>query len=276
VVVFLALALLLGAPPEAYDTVVLDDGGVLRGTVVEDLPGADLVLETPDGLFHVIPRARVAEVRYATAEPQAGPAGEPEAPTEEAGPPLDHVPALQAGVAMGLALPLGRLDGSGLALGSAVTPQITFTFEGSVRPMVELELGAYVLLGVGSSSGPLNDQCLAAGSWCDALDVSAGFFPRWSFLPRGQINPWIMLSGGFEWLSVSNEFHDAFDFTGWQVGAAVGFDLRTGPGLRASFQVGTRWGQFTSLSVSGPLPGLWLTPAMHGWIDLGVRGSFGL
>jgi hypothetical protein len=92
---------------------------------------------------------------------------------------------------MGLAVPVGRLDASGLALGSAVSPQMTFTLEGSFRPTTELELGLYLLVGVGTSYDPLNEYCLAAGAWCDAGDLGFGFFPRWSFLPRGALNPWI-------------------------------------------------------------------------------------
>jgi hypothetical protein len=271
----LALALLLGVPPAQYDTVVLTNGGILRGTVVEDLPGASLVLEMPDGKVRTIPRPEIAQVDYAGMLSPAGSDPFPDPPEGAVAPP-DLVPALQFGVAMGVAFPVGQLDASGLGLGSAVTPQFTITIEGSLRPLTELELGLYMLLGAGSSLGPLNNYCLAVGGWCDAFDLSIGFFPRWSFLPRGPINPWVMISGGFEWLSVLNDYHDSFDYTGWQVGAAVGFDLRFVPGFSASLQLGTRWGQFTSLSVSGLLPHIGFEPAMHGWIDLGFRGNYGL
>jgi hypothetical protein len=279
-VAFLALALFLGLPPSQYDTVVLTNGGILRGTVVEDLPGASVVLEMPDGDMWTIPRPEIARIDYAVTVPPSGPAPDM-AGAGEAGPPEDAasslalVPLLQGGVAMGVAFPVGLLDASGLGLGSAVSPQFTVTLEGSFRPIVELELGLYLLFGAGSSHGPLNNYCLAVGGWCDAFDMSAGFFPRWSFLPRGPINPWVMVSGGFELLSVSNDYHDSFDYSGWQVGAAVGFDLRFGRAISASFQLGTRWGQFTSLSVSGLLPSIGFEPAMHGWIDFGVRGNFG-
>jgi hypothetical protein len=53
-------------------------------------------------------------------------------------------------------------------------------------------------------------------------------------------------------------------------------DLRLGGSASVSFQVGTRWGQFTSLSVTGALPPIAFQPAMHGWIDLGIRANYGL
>jgi len=274
-VMCLALALLLAVPPDQYDTVVLTNGGILRGAVVEDLPGASLVLELTSGDVWTIPRSEIARVDYARGASPSAP-GPDDAGPQGAASSLELVPVLQGGVSIGLAIPVGRLDASGLGFGSAVSPQLTFTFEGSFRPTVELELGLYLLLGGGTSYAPLNSYCLAVGGWCDAFDLSLGFFPRWSFLPRGSINPWVMISGGFEWLSVLNDYHDSFDFTGWQVGAAVGVDFRFGPSVSTSLQLGTRWGQFTSLSVSGLLPSIGFEPAMHGWIDLSIRGNYGL
>lgn len=274
-VMCLALALILSLPPDQYDTVVLTNGGILRGAVVEDLPGASLVLELANGDLWTIPRSEIARVDYARSASPSTPVPDDAAPQGTVSS-LELVPVLQGGVSIGLAIPFGRLDASGLGLGSAVSPQLTFTFEGSFRPTVELELGLYLLLGGGTSYPPLNNYCLAVGGWCDAFDLSLGFFPRWSFLPRSSINPWVMISGGFEWLSVVNDYHDSFDYTGWQVGAAVGVDFRFGPSVSTSLQLGTRWGQFTSLSVSGLLPALGFEPATHGWIDLSVRGNFGL
>ena len=286
----LVLTLLLALPPDQYDTVVLANGGILRGSVVKDLPGESLIIELASGDVWTIPRSEVVRIDYATRAPSPE-ANVPEEPVPEGTVPdapdavvppgsaaasLDHVPVLQAGVAMGLAIPVGRLDASGLALGSAVSPQLTFTFEGSLRPMVELELGLYLLIGAGTSYDPLNGYCLAAGAWCDASDLALGFFPRWSFNPRGAVNPWVTVSGGLEWMSVWNEYRDSFDYFGWQVGGAAGVDLRLGGSVSVSFQLGTRWGQFTSLTVSGLLPDIGLRPAMHGWIDLGVRANYGL
>ncbi len=266
----LLLALVLSLPPDSYDTVVLKNGGILRGSLVKDVPGESLVLELTTGEIRTIPRAEIARVEPARSAPPGESGLEPPRSLEDVSP-------LQFGVSIGLALPAGRLDASGLAFGLAVSPQLTFTLEGSFRPVAELELGLFFLAGGGTANPPLNDYCLAAGAWCDAYDLSAGFFPRFSLLPRGSINPWVMVSGGFEWMSVSNEYRDAFDYTGWLVGAAIGVDLRSASsGVSLSFQLGTRWGQFTSLSVSGLLPVIDFAPAMHGWIDLGVRGNLGL
>lgn len=260
----LVLVLVLALTPDQYDTVVLANGGILRGSVLVDVPGESLVIELATGAVWTIPREEVVRIEYA-----------PQAPPEDSGPP-GELPVLQGGVSMGVALPVGRLDASGLALGSAVSPQVTFTLEASYRATPALELGLYLLVGVGTSYDPLNGYCIAAGAWCDAGQLGLGAFPRWSFLPHGPVNPWIMLSGGLEWLSIWNEYRDAFDYFGWQVGAAAGVDLRLGGSASVSFQAGSRWGEFTSLSVRGMLPPIAFQPALHGWIDLGVRVNYGL
>ena len=286
---WLALALLLAVEPTQYDTVVLANGGVLRGTVVKDLPGEALVLQLPDGALWTVPRAEVTRVDYATtlAVPPPGPlpdAGMEPPPPEEGLPgpsearvaDLAVVNPLAIGVGVGLAAPLGRLDASGLGLASAVSLQFNAWIEISYRPIDPLELGIATIIGGGTSYPPLNDYCLAAGAWCDTVDLYLGFFPRWSFLPHGPINPWVMVSGGIEWMSVSNQYQDAFDYTGWLVGGAVGIDLRITPGFSTSFFLGTRWGQFTALSVTGYLPILPFQPAWHGWLDLGFRVNWAI
>jgi hypothetical protein len=293
----LALALALAAQSAPYDTVELTNGGLLRGTIVQDVPGEPVLIELPSGEVWTVPRATIVRIERASRAPageavppetpMAGtPAGMPPpvpAPTpEEAAAaaqaePLAHVPVLMFGLSTGVAVPLGKLDASGLALGSAVSPMWTLTFELSYRPLPELDLGILTLVGLGTSYDPLNAYCVEfAGAWCDATNVVVGAFTRVNFLPRSHVNPWIMVTGGWDFLSVSNEYQDAFDFSGWQVGAAAGVDLQWAGGGSFGFQVGTRWGEYASLTVKGYLPAIPFQAAMHGWLDLAVRGSFGI
>lgn len=292
----LSLALALAAQSAQYDTVELTNGGLLRGTILQDVPGESVVIELPGGEVWTVPRATIARIERAAPAPagEASPPGTPPAGFPAGTPPpapaptpeeaaqaeaeaLAHVPVLQVGVSTGLAIPLGTLDASGLSLGSAVSPMWTFTFEFSYRPLPELELGVFALVGIGTSYDPLNSYCVNyAGAWCDATNVVVGAFPRLNLLPRGPVNPWIMVTGGWELLSVSNQYQDAFDFSGWQVGAAAGVDLRWAGGGSFGFQIGTRWGEYTGLAVKGYLPAIPYSPAMHGWLDLAIRGSFGM
>lgn len=274
----LVLALVAGA--SGYDTVVLRGGGVLRGTLIQDVPGESVVIQLPDGRLWEVPRDEVAEVERGTAEPPpAGADEEPEmVPAEpEPVPPLtlDHVPAIQLGFGMGVSFPVGKLDASGLGLGAAVTPQAIFVLEGSFRPVPPLEVGIQLLLGLGDSRPPLGDACLEVGAWCSAATVGFGPFLRFSPWPTSSVSPWIMATGGWDWLSIYDEYEDAYDFSGWMAGSAVGVDFRTSPTWSFTLQVGARLGEYASVSARGYLPPIALDPALHGWVDLAFKMNAG-
>jgi hypothetical protein len=288
-------ALLLSQQPGQYDTVVLSSGGFLRGTVVEDVPGADLVLLMPDGTSRKIPRSQIVRVDWAAAPAQAAPppppAAAPPPPPSAAPPPPPGYPApppapppfpprapvrrgpLEIGAWLSGAFPTGTLDGSGLALSSGFTPQIVLGLEAAWRVTDPLELGVYLRLGGGSSRAALNNVCLAWGGGCEALDLGVGFFPRLSFSPGAPVNPWVQVGVGFEYLSAFND-RAGIDYTGWELGAWVGLDLLTGPAGAIGFFAGGRWGEFTEGSSYGGFPVPWGGSASHGWVDVGVRWAW--
>lgn len=277
-------ALALSLQPERYDTVILSSGGVLRGTVVEDVPGAELVLLMPDGTSRRIPRAEIVRVDWASPAaqpipptPPGMPPPPPPYPGEPPAPPPPQAPPERGPLALGIwmsgAFPVGTLDGSGLAMSAAFTPQIVFSFDAAWRVIDPLEVGVYLRFGAGSSRPAVNDWCLAYGGWCDALDLGVGLFPRWSFAPKAPLNPWVQVGGGFEYLSAFNDFA-GIDYSGWEVGFWAGLDLRTGPAGALGFFAGARWGEFTSGAAYGGLPLPWGGSASHGWIDLGVRWTW--
>lgn len=65
------------APPSSYDTVVLRDGSVLRGTILELAPGRQLVIAVAAGETRTIAWAQVASTALAgqATAPTAGPEG---------------------------------------------------------------------------------------------------------------------------------------------------------------------------------------------------------
>ena len=276
-------ALALSAQPGGYDTVLLTNGGVLRGTVVEDVPGADLVLLMPDGSTRKIPRAEVARVDWAAPPAQAAPPPPPGTPPPPPYPgPPPPPPALAAPpergpLALGMwisgAFPYGKLDASGLALSSAFTPQFVLGFEASWRVTDPLELGLYLRFGGGSTYSAINNWCLAYGGWCDSMDFGVGFFPRWSFAPKARLNPWIQVGAGYEYLTAFNDWA-GFDYGGWELGAWAGLDFYTGPAGSVGIFAGARWGEFTAGGGYGGIPMPWGGNAGHGWIDFGLRWAW--
>jgi len=271
-----ALALALSAQQPQYDTVLLANGGVVRGTIIENVPEQDLVLQMPDGTIRKVPRAEVAVVYYAGMQP-------PEAPPEAPPPPPPEAPTgLEGGVhrwqfAIAIAgdFPLGNLGAGGLTLAEAVTPQLVLEFEAAYRFIAPLAVGAYFRLGGGSSQPALNGFCTANGGWCDSLDMGLGLFARWSFLPTREVNPWVSLGGGFEWLDVSNDGNwVSFAYTGWEVVASVGVDWRLGNSLGMGLYLQGRLAEFEAVDVTGA-PTIWGGPTLHGWIEVGYRFVFG-
>ncbi|HEU4381861.1 MAG TPA: hypothetical protein VFR85_00050 [Anaeromyxobacteraceae bacterium] len=281
------VALALSMQAQSLDTVVLKGGGILRGTVVEDVPGQDLVLLMPDGTTRKVPRAEVVRVEWAAPPGQPVPPAPPGIPPPPPypGPPPPYpgpppqVPApprgpLALGGWLSGAFPQGTLDGSGLALAGAFTPQFVLGLDGALRVAEPLELGLYLRFGGGSTYSPLNNPCLAYGGWCDAVDFGVGGFGRFSFAPQKKLNPWVQIGGGYEYLSAYNDFGGA-EYGGWELGAWGGLDLDTGPGGALGIFAGVRWGEFTSGGGYGSVPVPWGgAGASHGWIDFGMRWTW--
>jgi hypothetical protein len=277
-------ALALSLQPERYDTVILSSGGVLRGTVVEDIPGADLVLLMPDGTSRKIPRAEIVRVDWASPvaqpippTPPGMPPPPPPYPGEPPPPPPPQAPPERGPLALGGwlsgAFPIGTLDGSGLALSGAFSPQFVLGLDGAVRLAAPLELGVYLRFGGGTTYAPINDWCLAYGGWCDALDFGVGGFGRFSFAPRAKLNPWVQIGGGYEYLDAYNDWA-GIEYGGWELGAWGGLDFNSGPAGSLGIFAGARWGEFTTGGAYGGLPVLWGGTASHGWIDFGVRWTW--
>jgi len=269
----LALAAALAAMQvPSYDTVVLTNGGVLRGTVVEDVPGTDVVLQMPDGTLRRLPRAEVMRVDYA----------QPPGPPPESAPPPVPLPIStvfpwQFALDVFAAIPFGTLAG-GIPITSISTPQFAVTLEAAWRPAVPLALGLYLRLSGGGAQPPINSWCLAAGGSCDSFGLGVGLFPRWSFIPQGEVNPWVSVNGGYELLSVVNDYQAAVDYSGWEVGASAGVDWRRDPWYGLGVFVGVGLGSYTSVSVTGappPAQGIpaipWGNAALHGWVNAGLR-----
>lgn len=278
----ISLVLVLASGASGYDTVVLRGGGVLRGTLIQDVPGQAVVIQLPDGRLWEVSRDEVAQVERGTAEPPPDgldlePVPVPVEPEPEPPPPLtlDHVPAVQVGFGMGVSFPVGKLDASGLGLGAAVTPQVLFVLEGAFRPVPSLEVGVLLLLGLGDTRPPLGDACLEVGAWCSAGSVGLGPFVRFSPWPTSSVSPWIMATGGWDWLSIYDEYDDAYDFSGWMAGGAVGVDFRTSPNWSFTLQAGGRLGEYGSVSAKGYLPPIAYDPALHGWVDVAFKMNAG-
>jgi hypothetical protein len=251
-------------PLERYDAVVLLGGQVLRGTVIEDVPGRDLWFQSPDGSLASVPRTEVAKVALASPPPAEAPAAPPPAAT----PPPEEPAPFYGAVTIGAAIPTGTLAGN-LELGRAVGTSFAMGLEGALRLNRWLHLGAYLRFTAGSMASPIKELC----GDCVADDFGGGLLVRWSFAPTGAWNPWLSLGLGIEYLF--DETNGTFGYLGWELGGAVGIDYRLSSSVGIGLYVGTRWGRFFSSDVYVPLPTVADGEAWHGWVDVGVRFVMG-
>jgi hypothetical protein len=195
----------------------------------------------------------------------------------------DRPLGLDLGLRVGYAIPFGDIDGTaGNSLSSQVSGAVPFILEAGYRFTPVLTAG--VLLEY--AFGQVND----AGTGCGAANVSCsasmtqvaveGLF----YIPiQGPFVPWVGLATGYEWASRDSSGNLAN--TSFAVRGLEFITLQAG----GDFLVAPRFalGPFLSYSVgryatgSFELNGTTTTrdiadPATHEWLQLGLRGTFGL
>ncbi len=288
----LALALVLGPsgepvepppvpPPAELDTVLLTDGGLVRGTIVENRPGEDLVLLLPDGATWRIPREQVFAVDYARPPaPEAPPPGEAQ-PVEEAPAPAPPGPwygpspvrPFVLSFTLGGAFPLGTLDGTGTPMTDATSSLVALGLEAAARVAEPVEVGAYLRAAFGSARGSMEAACASVGATCGSDELGVGLVVRVQLTPGRMFCPWLAASGGVAWLSFSDTEGVQVTHAGWEAGLSAGLDgwivSDVGVGLFAGVRTGEYpWGSYSILM---PVVDPWPGSAFHVWIDVGVR-----
>ena len=121
----------------------------------------------------------------------------------------------------------------------------------------------------------------AVGESCSVTGLRVGVQATWSLRPHG--GPWIGLGTGYEWMFTSYsgaDFDARVDVGGWEyVILQLGWDVELSPGWKAGPWFSGSIGEFSRATVSGQgqatdtsIP----NKAVHGWLQLGVKGSFTL
>jgi hypothetical protein len=190
---------------------------------------------------------------------------------------------LDLGLRVGYAIPFGDIDGNaGDSLSSQVSGAVPFMLEAAYRFTPVLTAGVLFEY----AFGQVND----AGTGCGTANVSCsasmtqlaieGLF----YIPFGApFVPWVGLATGYEWASLDSSGNLAN--TSFAVRGAEFITLQAG----GDFLVAPRFalGPFISYSVgryatgSFELNGRTTTqdianPSTHEWLQLGLRGTFGL
>lgn len=198
--------------------------------------------------------------------------------------------AFEAGVRAGVGLPLGKVSDPAGDLDDAVGSQIPLQLDLGVRLFRKVFLGAYVQYGFAFPSDDF-PGCGDTGGVeidCSAHDVRLGIEVLYHFLPHGKLDPWAGVGFGYEWATLSEESGNAelswhvsgFEFVSFQFGLDVALSehVRVGPFLSLSLA------QYDDATLECSAPNVCNgsgvyndidDKALHEWLMLGVRVSFG-
>ena len=117
------------------------------------------------------------------------------------------------------------------------------------------------------------------GESCSVTGLHVGIQATYAFHDHG--GPWVGLGTGWEWMftsySSSSPVYDiTLDVAGWEYAIfQAGWDVEVSPGWMVGPWVSGSVGEFSRSSGQGSEPNI-PNRAVHGWIQLGVKGSFSL
>ncbi len=127
-----------------------------------------------------------------------------------------------------------------------------------------------------------------SGMSCSAYDMRLGAEVMYGFMPANTLNPWVSVGTGWEWLGATVKVPGVGDFSGtlngWEwFNVQVGLDWNLTKAWAVGPYVGFFGGEYTTLTMTGPLPGLdgsqtipSSARSFHGWWQFGLKGTFNL
>lgn len=189
---------------------------------------------------------------------------------------------VEVGARLGYGIPFGKVHSQGNGdnkMSDFVSGQIPLQLDIGYRLDPQLFLGAYFQYGI---AFPGADDCDQNGVSCSASDVRLGIQAQYHFNPITVDGGWIGAGLGYEWGNLSMEALGAemnvqargFEFLNLQGGYdfVVADKFRVGPFALLTI------GQYGTAKVETPVGSTTDDideKAIHSWLMLGVKGSFG-
>ncbi len=179
--------------------------------------------------------------------------------------------------------------------GSDVTPSETVRMSNWIGTQIPLQLdvgygvtagvtvGAYVSYGYGLAGGGFANDCRTFHADCSASVVRTGLeasyaFPFTRSAPR--LAGWVGLGAGYEWAESDAKVYALTDRTsleGWELlNVQAGADYRVSDRFAVGPYVMYGLGRYSGGSSSGTAFSALASTRMHGWLGLGVRGTYRL
>lgn len=189
---------------------------------------------------------------------------------------------VEVGARLGYGIPFGKVHSMGPGdnkMSDFASGQIPLQLDIGYRLDPQLFLGAYFQYGI---AFPAADECDQDGVSCSASDLRLGIQAQYHFNPITVDGAWVGAGLGYEWANMSAEVGGAevstqvrgFEFLNLQGGYdfVVGDKLRVGPFALLTI------GQYGTAKIEGALGSSSNDieeKAIHSWLVLGVKGSFG-
>lgn len=159
-------------------------------------------------------------------------------------------------------------------MGDWLVSQVPVQVDVLYRVKPAFALGGYFSWGFAHAGGDAADACELRGDGCSASVVRIGAQAIWSLPPIGRVAPWLGAGLGYEWNRLEGEERstfEGFEFPGLQAGGDLAIGERLSVGPFAMIAVG-QYARGAYGDVDGALP----EKKVHAWLELGVRGRFGL
>jgi opacity protein-like surface antigen len=218
------------------------------------------------------------------ATPAAEPAAAPTPVAQQTGSqpsPLSK-PGVDLGVRLGYALPFGNTDGTD-KLSDGFSGAVPIVLEAGYRLNESFTVGALFQYGLAQVKENMTTMCGGAVS-CSGSVIRLGIEGIYNFNLDAPVTPWVGIGSGYEWMNISGTVAGqnisagakGFEF----VTVHAGGDYRVTPQLALGPFLSFSLAQYSS--ISGEAPGLGSTTMditqkkMHEWLQIGVRGKFGL
>jgi hypothetical protein len=198
-------------------------------------------------------------------------------PSDPAGPSVSFA----LGARISIALPMGGVStdpGTGpLFIDDLVALSIPLQVDAGVTLFRRWFVGAYLQYGWNVLQ---IGQC-QKGDSCSLTGLRVGAQALFSLHDQGD-TPWAGVGTGYEWLFTRYSgpgYATALDVGGWEfVNLQAGYDVVVSPGWKVGPWISGSVGEFSraSLKDSGQTSNENIpNKAVHGWLQLGVKGSFG-
>lgn len=179
---------------------------------------------------------------------------------------------LTLGVRAGLGFAFGKIDGSTTVGIADVIPTVfPLWLEVGYRFDRHWSMNAFFQYGPATT-----DRC-PPGYDCPASDQRLGATAIYRF-DQSSFTPWMGIGAGYEWLNYEYLNVDSqvqVKAGGLELNLQIGGDFHVTPGIGIGPYLCFSLSQFSGITVSG-VPHEVIDKTAHGWIQIGVKGTFDL